>query len=113
MINLKLERKPLFSEFPFLFLFVGWAICDYDVIAISRLRGRQLKTLDIPHCCILTLADDEDWAFSFGFTNEQFNNEVLRSCSIFCKIFILSDTSLQLKDLEQLRPKNMELAMVF
>ena len=58
-------------------VFAGWAICDNDVIAISRLRGNNLKTLDIPHCCILTIGDsDEDWAFSLGVTNEHFNNEV-------------------------------------
>ena len=63
---------PIFCK-----LFAGWAICDNDVIAISRLIGPRLKKLDIPHCCILTIGEpDEDWAFGLGITDDQFNEEV-------------------------------------
>ena len=55
----------------------GYDVCRDDVIAIARLRGPQLQTLDIPHCCISTVDEDEDQVWvSIGAVGPDFSAEV-------------------------------------
>lgn len=41
------------------FTLTGYRIDTEDVIAIARLRGTQLKTLDIPRCCLVSTEIEE------------------------------------------------------
>ena len=50
---------------------------DDDLIAIARLRGKQLQTLDIPLSCIASVDEVEDGVWvDLGNVNQKFNEEV-------------------------------------
>ena len=45
-----------------------------DLVAIARLRGRQLQTFDVPYSCISSLSDDDE--YGCGIVGSEFNDEV-------------------------------------
>ncbi|XP_064618606.1 F-box only protein 33-like [Lineus longissimus] len=62
------------------FTLLGYDVTDDDVVAIVRLRGSQLKTFVVPHCCISSL-DEEDGSIwqSFGNVDQAFYDEVSKN----------------------------------
>ena len=60
----------------------GYEVAEENIVAIARLRGNTLKTLDIPQCCISTVEEKADSAWvSLGVSSEDFHNMVLYSKS--------------------------------
>ncbi|XP_067665842.1 F-box only protein 33-like [Haliotis asinina] len=63
------------------FTLMGYVIGENDIVAIARLRGQQLKTLNIPARCISTAEDEEEsnsW-FSVGCVSRDFAKKVSES----------------------------------
>ena len=59
----------------------GYEMNDDDVVAIARLRGRQLHTLDVPLCCISSVEPESDphtVGLEYGRVGNDFNAEVGR-----------------------------------
>ena len=52
---------------------------DDDVVAIARLRGRQLQTLDVPLCCISSVEPESEAhtvGLEYGCVRSDFSAEV-------------------------------------
>ena len=52
----------------------GYDVSDNDLVAIARLRGRQLQTFDVPLSCISSFSDDD--AHEYGVVGSDYNDDV-------------------------------------
>ncbi|XP_041373352.1 F-box only protein 33-like [Gigantopelta aegis] len=59
---------------------IGYEVAEENIVAIARLRGDTLKTLDIPRCCISTVEEKADSAWvSLGVVSDDFHTMVSQS----------------------------------